>query len=165
VRSWTQLLPLAIGVVVVAGVTWLLLDGDVGLGRWLLAALILVHGVAHIAFVVPRPDAAPSTADSIEWPFDLGGSWLVDRIGIDPRAIRAAGRALTAITMATALLAAVATVGILVPADSWAGLVVALALSSALLLALAFSPTLVIGFAIDLALLWLALVSGWSPAG
>jgi len=34
-----------------------------------------------------------------------------------------------------------------------------------LLLALAFSPTLVIGFAIDLALLWLALVSGWSPAG
>jgi hypothetical protein len=52
-----------------------------------------------------------------------------------------------------------------VPADWWSGLVVALAVSSALLLALVFAPTFLIGFGIDLALLWLALVSGWSPAG
>jgi len=65
----------------------------------------------------------------------------------------------------TSLLAALATVGLVVPADWWQGLVVALAVSSMLLLVLCFSPILLNGFAIDLALLWLALVSGWSPAG
>jgi hypothetical protein len=165
VRSWTQLLPLAIGVVVVAGVTWWLLEGDSVLGTWLLAALILGHGVAHIAFVAPRPEPASATAGQMEWPFNLGRSWLVRRFGVDPSVVQVAGRALTAVTIVTALLAAVATVGILVPAGWWSGLVVALAVSSTLLLALVFSPTFVIGFGIDFALLWLALVSGWGPAG
>jgi hypothetical protein len=56
-------------------------------------------------------------------------------------------------------------VGILVPADWWSGLVVAVAVSSLLPLAVCFSPILLNGFAIDLALLWLALLSGWGPAG
>jgi hypothetical protein len=162
-RSWTQLVPLVIAVAVASGVTWLLFDSDNFLGRWLLAALILGHGLAHIAFVVPRPD--PATGGQMAWPFDLGRSWLVRRFGADPSIVHAAGRALTAVTIVTALLAAVATVGILVPAAWWSGLVVAVAVSSALLLALAFSATFVIGYAIDLALLWLALISGWSPAG
>ena len=59
------------------------------------------------------------------WPFDLGRSWPVTRIGLDPGIVRAAGMALTAITIVTSLLAALATVGILVPADWWSGLVVA----------------------------------------
>ena len=49
--------------------------------------------------------------------------------------------------------------------DWWSGLVVAQAVSSLLLLTLCFSPILLNGYAIDLALLWLALLSGWSPAG
>jgi len=67
--------------------------------------------------------------------------------------------------LVTALLAALATVGILVAAGWWPGLVVGLAVSSMLLLVLRFSPILLNGFAIDLALLWLALLSGWMPAG
>ena len=159
-----QLVPVAVGTVIVAGLTWVLLDRDIGLGTWLLGVLILGHGLAHVAFVVPAPKPAAATEGQMEWPFDLGRSWLIER-GLDPGIIRTAGRALTALTIAMAVLAAAATVGILVPADWWSGLVVALAISSALLLALMLAPTFVIGFGIDLALLWLALVSGWSPAG
>ena len=139
-RSWTQLVPLAITVAVIGGITWLLLDRDVVLGRWLLGALILGHGLAHIAFVVPRPEPASARAGQMEWPFDLGRSWLVGRFGVDPSIVRVAGRVLTAITIVTALLAALATAGILIPAAWWSGLVVALAISSALLLALMQAP-------------------------
>ena len=160
----TRLLPLAIGAALLAGLTWVLLDRDVELGRWLLAALILGHGLAHLAFVVPTPKAAKATGSGMAWPFDLGRSWPVTRIGLDAGIVRGAGVALTAVTVITSLLAALATVGILVPVDWWSGLVVAQAVSSLLLLALCFSPILLNGFAIDLALLWLALLSGWSPA-
>ena len=81
----TRLLPLAIGAALVAGLTWFLLDRDVELGRWLLAALILGHGLAHLAFVVPTPEPAKATGSGMEWPFDLGRSWPVTRIGLDAR--------------------------------------------------------------------------------
>ena len=77
-RTTTQLVPLAITVAVVGVITWLLLDGDVALGRWLLAALILGHGLAHIAFVVPRPEPAPAAGPSISaghgW--SGGSAWI-----------------------------------------------------------------------------------------
>jgi hypothetical protein len=160
-----RLVPLAIGVALVAGITWFLLDRDVELGRWLLAALILGHGLAHLAFVVPTPEPAKATGSGMEWPFDLGRGWPVSRIGLDARIARGAGVALTTVTVVTSLMAALATIGILVPVDWWSGLVVAEAVSSLLLLTVCFSPILLNGFAIDLALLWLALLSGWSPAG
>ena len=91
-RNVTQLVPLAIGVAVVGGLTWVLLDRDVGLGRWLLAALILGHGLAHLAFVVPAPDPARTTRPGMPWPFDLGDSWLVGRIGLtQPSSVPRAG--------------------------------------------------------------------------
>jgi hypothetical protein len=164
-NSVRQLVPIAIGVALVGGLTWVLLDRDVGLGTWLLAALILGHGLAHLAFVVPTPEPAQATGSGMAWPFDLGDSWLVGRAGLDAAVVHAAGRALTAVVVATALLAALATVGILVAADWWPGLVVTLAVSSMLLLTLRFSPILLNGFAIDLALLWLVFLSGWRPAG
>ena len=160
-----RLLPLAIGAALLAGLTWLLLERDVELGRWLLAALILGHGLAHLAFVVPTPGPARATGSGMVWPFDLGRSWPVIRIGLDAVIVRRAGVALTAVTVITSLLAALATIGILVPADWWAGLVVSQAVSSLLLLTLCFSAILLNGYAIDLALLWLALLSGWSPPG
>jgi hypothetical protein len=163
-NNLARLVPLAIGVAVVGGVTWLLLQGASVLGTWLLAALILGHGLAHLAFVVPAPDPARTTGAGMPWPFDLGDSWLVTRFGLNPAIVRAAGRALVAVAVVTSLLAALATVGILVPAGWWPGLVVALAFGSALLLALAFSPMFVIGYGIDLALLWLVAASGWRPA-
>ena len=163
-RTTSQLVPLAIGVAVIGGVTWLLLDGDSVLGAWLLAALILGHGLAHLAFVAPAPEPARS-CDGKAWPFDLGDSWLVGRFGLDPAIVRAAGRALTAVAVVTSLLAALATVDIVIPADWWPALVVALAVSSMLLLALRFSPAFVVGFGIDAALLWLVFLSGWRPTG
>ena len=69
----TRLLPLAIGVALVASITWLLLDRDVELGRWLLAALILGHGLAHVAFVVPTPEPAKATSSGMEWPLTSAG--------------------------------------------------------------------------------------------
>jgi hypothetical protein len=164
-KAVRQLVPLAIGAALVAGLTWVLLDRDIALGTWLLAALILGHGLAHLAFVVPTPEPARETSTGMAWPFDLGDSWLVGRAGLDAGLVRGAGRALTAIVVVTSLLAALATVGLFVQGGWWPGLVVALAVSSMLLLAVCFSPILLNGFAIDLALLWLALVSGWSPAG
>ena len=164
-KTLTQLLPLAIGAALVAGLTWFLLDREVALGRWLLAALILGHGLAHLAFVVPTPAPAKATGSGMAWPFDLGRSWPVTRIGLDARVVRGAGLALTVVTVVASLMAALATVGVIVPVDWWAELVVAQAVSSLLLLALCFSPILLNGFAIDLALLWLVLLSGWSPAG
>jgi hypothetical protein len=164
-NSVRRLVPLAIGAALVAVLTWVLLDRDVVLGTWLLAALILAHGLAHLAFAVPTPAPARETSTGMTWPFDLADSWLVGRVGLDTTVVRAAGRALTAIVVVTALLAALATVGIVVAVGWWPGLVVGLAVSSMLLLVLRFSPILLNGFAIDLALLWLALLSGWSPAG
>jgi hypothetical protein len=161
----SRLLPLAIGVALIGGLTWLLLDRDVELGRWLLAALILGHGMAHLAFVVPTPQPAKATGSGMEWPFDLDRSWPVTRFGLDARIVRGTGVALTAVTVVTSFLAALATVGVVVPVDWWSGLVVAEAASSLLLLAVCFSPILLNGFAIDLALLWLVFLSGWSPAG
>jgi hypothetical protein len=164
-NTLTQLVPLAIGVAIVGGVTWLLLAGDNVLGTWLLAALIVGHGLAHVAFVVPAPDPARTTGAGMPWPFDLGDSWLVGRLGLNPGVVRAVGMALTAVAVAIALLAALATVGVLVPAAWWAGLVVALAVSSILLLTLRFAPAFLVGYGIDAALLGLAMISGWSPAG
>jgi hypothetical protein len=163
--SARQLVPLAIGVAVIGGVTWLLLEGDSVLGTWLLAALLLGHGLAHLAFVVPAPDPARTSGAGMPWPFDLGDSWLVGRVGLEASLVRAVGRALTAFVVAAALLAALATVGILVAAVWWPGLVVALAVGSMLLLTLRFSPAFLIGFGIDAALLWLVFLSSWSPAG
>jgi len=164
-KTVTQLVPLAVGAALVAGLTWFLLDRDVVLGTWLLAALILGHGLAHVAFVVPAPDPARTTGARMPWPFDLRDSWLVDRFGLNPGIVRAAGMTLAAMAIVTALLAALATVGIVVPANWWPGLVVALAISSMLLLTLRFSPAFVIGFGIDAALLWLVFLSGWRPEG
>ena len=163
-NNLTRLLPLAIGAALVAGLTWVLLDRDLEIGRWLLAALLLGHGLAHLAFVVPTPEPARATESGMAWPFDLGRSWPVTRIGLDPRIVRAAGMTLTVVTLVTSLLAALATIGILVPPDWWSGLVVSEAVSSLLLLTVCFSPILLNGFGIDVALLWLALLSGWSPA-
>ena len=149
-NSPTRLVPLAIVVALVGGLTWLLLDSDAALGTWLLAALLLGHGAAHVAFVVPTPEPARTAGSELEWPFDLGRSWPVTRLGLDAGIVRGAGIALTAVTAVASLLAALATIGIVVPTDWWAGLVVAEAVSSLLLLTLCFSPILLNGFAIEL---------------
>ena len=64
----------------------------------------------------------------------------------------------------TSLLAALATVGILVPAEWWSGSGRRGGGELADRADRVVTPALLIGFGIDFALLWLALLSGWSPA-
>ena len=60
------------------------------------------------------------------------------------------------------LLAALATLGIL-PASAWGPTVAVASLASLALFAVGFHRWLFIGAAIDLVLLWVALVAAWTP--
>ncbi len=162
-KTLTGLLPIGIGVGLVAGLTWLLLDRNVGAARWLLAGLLLFHGWVHAMFLFPNPEPATASAGGAAWPFDLGQSWLIGNFGLDPDAVRSLGVVVIAVVVVAFALAALSTVGVIVPAAWWTGILVGSALASMLLLGLFFSPMLLLGFAIDLAVLWLALISEWSP--
>ena len=123
-----------------------------------LAGFLVAHGAIHLGFV-NRP---PATADGPAWPFTLERSWLLDRLGVGPEAARALGLALVAVTIGSFALAAVATLGVL-PASLWTVTVVLGAVASLAMLLVWFHPWLVLGIAIDVILLWAALV-GRTPA-
>ena len=125
----------------------------------IVAAFLAAHGLIHLSFLAPTP---PRTADGPEWPFELGRSWLIARIDVDPGILRVVGVALVVATVASFSAAALATIGWLAP-SWWAGLVAAGASSSLITLALFFRPWLVLGIAIDVTLLWVVLATGWSP--
>jgi hypothetical protein len=158
-----DLLPIGIGVALLAAVTWFLLDRDIGAGRWLLAALLFAHGWVHVMFVFPAPEAAPASAGGLAYPFDMARSWLITNAGLDTGMIRTIGVVVVAVTFAAFLLAALSTMGWLVPTGWWDGLLLGAAASSTLLLALFFSPALLLGFAINAVLWVLVIASVWSP--
>jgi hypothetical protein len=159
---------------VLAATTWALAEQP-GVGRWALAAILFAHGWVHLMYLVPRPsppepsgaavrgglDAAAHPAP--EWPFDLGRSWLVERVGAGEGAVRAVGRWLVVVTFFVSMVAAIATAWLAIPAAWWAVLVAAAAAGSLALLVVAFARSLVIGIAIDAWLLWIALAGPWSP--
>jgi hypothetical protein len=163
-KSVTELLPLAIGIAVVGGITWWLLARNADLGRWLLAGLLFAHGWVHAMFAFPQPESG-TTSVGIAWPFDMGRSWLISGLGLDAGLVRILGVALMVFVLASFLLSALSTVGVLVPAAWWAGLMIGATVGSTVMLALFFSPVLVLGFAVNLALALLVLGSVWSPAG
>lgn len=162
-KTFRQLAPLGLIIALVSALTWYLLDQGAVAGEWLLAGLLLAHGWVHLMFVFPMPARAAATAGGPAWPFDLGQSWLIRGLGLEGGLVRALGIGLMAFTCACSLLAALATVGLVVTAGWWAALVLGAAAGSFLLLALAWSPLLLLGLGIDLALVWLALWSGWDP--
>jgi hypothetical protein len=164
-KTISELLPLAIGIAVIGGATWVMLDRDIGLGRWLLAALLFAHGWVHLMFVFPQPAPSPATAGAMAWPFDLTRSWLVTDLGLGVELVRTVGIVVMAAVFAALVLATLSTIGMVIPAGWWAGLVVVGAVGSTILLVIAFSPALILGFGINLALLWFVLASGWNPAG
>ncbi len=162
-KALLDLLPIGIGVALVATVTWFLLDRDIGAGRWLLAALLFAHGWVHVMFVFPAPEAASATEGGLAYPFEMGRSWLITNAGLDAGTIRTIGIVVVVVTFVAFLLAALSTVGWLVPSGWWNGLLLGAAASSTLLLALFFSPALLLGFAINAALWVLVIASIWSP--
>jgi hypothetical protein len=160
VKTMAGTLPWA-AVLLVAGVAiWWLLSLDMASGRWLLAALLIGHGVVHLLFAVPAPSGADSGA---AWPFDMSQSWAVARVGLEPGLVRGIGAVLIAITVGTLALAALATVGIVVPSGWWQATVALGAIGSAATLILFFDPQLVLGLGMDLVLLWVVATRAWAP--
>ena len=129
------------------------------IARLLLAGVLLAHAAIHAGFVSKRPPEKPGAPP---WPFDLGRSWLLSRLGVPAATVRLVGVALVAATIGGYALAALATLGIL-PAGAWGATVAVGSIASLALLLICFHPWLVVGIAIDLLLLWVALVAAWTP--
>jgi len=131
------------------------------MGRIGIAALLLAHGLIHAAFLAPRPAA---TAGGPAWPFDLGRSWLLGGLGLGPEATRWLGIALVATTLIGFALAAFSLLGI--GPDGLLSVAMAVgAIASSAVLVLYFHPWLVLGLAIDVVVLWVALIARWAPDG
>ena len=158
------LLPWAIALVIAGVAIWFLLEHDIALGAWLLAAFLAGHGLVHVMFLVPRPGDAAASAGGVDWPFDLARTWPVTSAGVDPGVVRIAAAVLIGVVVVGFVLAGLATVGLLVPAGWWPGLVAVSAGASIVLLALAFAPGLLLGLAIDALLLGLVFTGAWTPA-
>ena len=127
--------------------------------RLLVAGFLLAHAAIHAGFVSKRPPAKPGAPP---WPFDLGRSWLLARLGVPAGAVRVLGLALVVATIGGYTLAALATLGIL-PAGAWGTTVTVGSIASLALLLVGFHPWLMAGVAIDIVLLWVALVAAWTP--
>ena len=129
------------------------------LARLLIAGFLLAHGPSTLAS--SRRDHPRSPADH-PWPFDLERSWLETRLGVTAGTVRLLGLALVAATIGGFALAALATLGIL-PSGAWGATVAVGSLASLALLIVGFHRWLFIGIAIDVVLLWVALVAAWTP--
>ncbi|HYK95077.1 MAG TPA: hypothetical protein VE011_04295 [Candidatus Dormibacteraeota bacterium] len=129
------------------------------IARLLVVGLLLGHGLIHAAYLAPHP---PVTAGGPAWPFQLGHSWLLGSLGMPAETNRVIGLGLVTLTIAGFGLAAVAALGI-APAALWAPAIAVGAAASLGLLVVFFHPWLALGVAIDIALLWVALIIGWTP--
>jgi hypothetical protein len=160
-----ELGPLAIGVALFGLLIAILLQGGNIIGNWLFAAFLFGHGWVHAMYVMPLPKASAATVGGgPQQPFELGHSWVLSPLGLEPSAQRTVGSLLVAATIAGFSVAALATIPLLVPAGVWASLVVAASVASLLLIGLFFNRNLIIGVAIDVVLLWVAVSSVWMPS-
>ncbi len=159
-RGIVGMLPWVIVLAIAGAAIWLLLGRQAVLGAWVLAAVIVGHGLVHALYLVPPPDP-PAGRRGPRWPFDLGRSWLVALAGA--RRGRRLAALLVGLIVVAAIAAALATVGIL-PVAWWSALVVLTAVASLVLLVLAFEPQLILGVGIDVVLIVVALTGAWTPA-
>ena len=160
VRTMVGILPWAVVLVVIGGAVWWLLAREMAAGRWLLAALLIGHGVVHALFDVPVPAATDGGPD---WPFDMARSWAITGVGLDANMVRIIGVGLITVVVVGFSLAALSTVGIIVPSGWWQPIVAVSAVTSAILLVLFFEPLLVLGLGIDAVLLWVVAARVWMP--
>jgi hypothetical protein len=159
-KTIVGIVPWAVVLAAFGGAIWWLLSRDMSAGRWLLAALLIGHGVVHVMFAAPAPAA---TEGGLDWPFDMGRSWAITGAGLDLNVVRAVGLALIAIVVGGFALAALSTVGVLVPPGWWPVVVPVSAVASAVLLVLFFEPQLVLGLGIDAVLLAVVATRAWVP--
>jgi hypothetical protein len=160
VRTMAGILRWAVVLIVVGGAVWWLLAREMAAGLWLLAALLMGHGMVHLLFVVPTPAASEGGA---EWPFNLAQSWAITGVGLDVNLVRIIGVALITVVVVGFSLAALSTVGIMVPSGWWQPIVAVSAVTSTILLVLSSQPQLALGLGMDLALLWVVVARAWMP--
>ncbi len=159
VKAIVGILPWAVVLVAAGAAIWWLLSRDMAAGRWLLAGLLIGHGLVHVMFFMPTPSA---TAGAPEWPFDIARSWPVTGAGLDLSLVRAVGLALVAVVVVAFGLAALSTLGIVVPSDLWPAITVAGAIASAVVLGLFFEPQLILGLGIDAVLIGVVVTRAWT---
>jgi hypothetical protein len=94
------ILPCAVVLAALGGVTWWLLSRDMAAGPWLLAALLIGYGPVHTMFAI----SPAATAGGPEWPFDMAKSWALTGSGLERNAVRAIGLALIAIVAVSFVL-------------------------------------------------------------
>jgi hypothetical protein len=160
VKSVVGILPWAIVVTAIGGAIWWMLARDIGAGRWVLAALLVGHGLVHVMFSVPTPAA---TAGGPDWPFDMARSWMVTSVGLDFNVVRSVGLAVIAIVVVGFAVAALSTVGFVVPSGWWRPVVAVSAVASAVLLVVFFEPQLSLGLGIDAVVLGVVAIGAWAP--
>jgi hypothetical protein len=160
-RALVQLAPLAVGLIVFTVVVTFLLQRQMAVGVWLLAAFLVGHGFIHVMFVAPPP-ASPNTPGA-EFAFNVDRSWLVTTGAFSPQLVRSLVVLLVGATVTGYLLAGAATAGLLVPQAWWPALVIGATAASAALMLVGLSPGLALGIVIDVALVWLVVSRAWSP--
>jgi hypothetical protein len=77
----------------------------------LIGVFFFAHGLVHVLYVVPAPDE--------NWPFDLSHSWLLTRLGLGERVLRALGTVLMIAAMAGFVLAGLGVIGSPLLRDVW----------------------------------------------
>jgi hypothetical protein len=154
------LLPYGVVLVAAGGAIWWLLSRDIGAGKWLLAGVVVGHGLVHLLFFAPAPAATP---DGPEWPFDVARAWPVASAGLDVNLVRAAALALIVVVIGAFGLTGLSTVGIGVPSGWWAPAAAVGSIVSAVVLVALFNPQLVLGLGIDAILLWVVVANAWRP--
>jgi hypothetical protein len=165
VKTLVSLVPLGLGLAVFGALVWYMVDRDMVVGIWLLAAFLVAHGLVHLMFVAPQPTAqARARAHTgTEYPFDLRQSWLVRAVHLNERMVRGIGVGLMAVVVLGFVAAGLSTIGLLVPVGWWPALVLGATVASLALLAIEGAPGLALGVAIDVALLWIVVVAAWAP--
>ncbi len=127
--------------------------------RIVLGVFLLFHALIHTGYLSP----APPPSGGLEWPFEMGKSWVVTQVGLSADVVRAIGTALIGVVIVAMVGAALATFGIVVPQAWWRALVAAGATASMLTLVLFFHPWIVLGLVLEVALLYLVLVANRYP--
>jgi hypothetical protein len=159
-KAVVGILPYAAALIAIGGAVWWLLSREMAAGPWLLAAVLVGHGLVHLLFLVPVP---ATTDGGAEWPFSMARSWAITGAGRDANIVRIAGLALIAVIVAGFALAALSTVGVIVSSGWWQPTVAVGAVASLAMLILCFEPQLMLGLGLDAVLLWVVATGAWTP--
>ena len=119
--------------------------------RVLIGGFLVAHGLVHIGvWATPKGDRPQ--------PFDPSRSWLLDMLGVPHGAAHATS---VAIAVLVGLGFVVAGTGLLVGASVWRTAAIASAIAAGPLFILYFNPWLTVGAALQAAIVYLLVVSGW----